>query len=101
MKTSACRDGTVKNQPNKMGTTPQHIHTIPTSCAILPTVCLLVVCRRGLSCTWKGVAWVCSACVVVHSAWVVLYVLLMVAMHFVAAECGRYGPSCVQKLWSG
>ena len=37
-KTSACRDGTLKNQPNKMGTTPQHIHTIPTSCAILPTM---------------------------------------------------------------
>ena len=28
----------LKNQPNKMGTTPQHIHTIPTSCAILPTM---------------------------------------------------------------
>ena len=38
METSACRDGTVKNQPNKKGTTPQHIHTIPTSCAILSTV---------------------------------------------------------------
>ena len=38
MKTSTCRDGTLKNQPNKMGTTPQHIHTIPTSCAILPTM---------------------------------------------------------------
>ena len=38
MKTSACRDGTLKNKPNKMGTTPQHIHTIPTSCAILPTM---------------------------------------------------------------
>ena len=37
-KTSACRDGKLKNQPNKMGTTPQHIHTIPTSCAILPTM---------------------------------------------------------------
>ena len=37
-KTSACRDGTLKNQPNKMGTTPQHIYTIPTSCAILPTM---------------------------------------------------------------
>ena len=37
MKTSVCRDGTLKNQPNKMGTTPQHIHTISTSCAILPT----------------------------------------------------------------
>ena len=42
MKTSACRDGTLKNQPNKMGTTPQHIYTIPTSCAILPT--MLCVC---------------------------------------------------------
>ena len=38
MKTSTCRDETLKNQPNKMGTTPQHIHTIPTSCAILPTM---------------------------------------------------------------
>ena len=27
MKTSACWDGTLKNQPNKMGTTPQHIYT--------------------------------------------------------------------------
>ena len=41
-KTSTCRDGTLKNQPNKMGTTPQYIHTIPTSCAILPT--MLCVC---------------------------------------------------------
>ena len=38
MKASACRDRTLNNQPNKMGTTPQHIHTIPTSCAILPTM---------------------------------------------------------------
>ena len=38
MKTSTCRDEMLKNQPNKMGTTPQHIHTIPTSCAILPTM---------------------------------------------------------------
>ena len=42
MKTSACRDGTLKNQPNKMETTPQHIYTIPTSRAILPT--MLCVC---------------------------------------------------------
>ena len=27
-----------KNQPNKMRMTPQHIHTIPTSCAISPTI---------------------------------------------------------------
>ena len=42
MKTSTCRDGTLKNQPNKMGMTPQHIHIIPTSCAILTT--MLCVC---------------------------------------------------------
>ena len=45
--------------------------------------------------------WVCSACVVVHCAWVVLYDCVVDGCHFVAAECGRYGPSCVQKLWSG
>ena len=38
MKTSACRDETLKNQPNKMGMTPQYFHTIPTSCTILPTL---------------------------------------------------------------
>ena len=38
MKTSACRDGTLKHWPNRMGTTLQHLHTIPTSCAILPTM---------------------------------------------------------------
>ena len=38
MKTSARRDGTLKNQPNKMRTTPQHIYTIPTSCATLLTM---------------------------------------------------------------
>ena len=44
-----------------MGMTPQHFHTIPTSCAILPPptqicfVCLLVVCREEL---WKAVGWV-------------------------------------------
>ena len=42
--------------------------------------------------------WVCSACVVVRSAWVVLYVLLMVAtllllsvvgmVHHVCRSCG-------------
>ena len=33
-----CRDGTLKNQPNKIGTTPQYFHTIPTSCTILQTL---------------------------------------------------------------
>ena len=45
--------------------TPQYFYTIPTSCAILPKlcdcICFLVECRRGLSCRWKGVAWVCCA----------------------------------------
>ena len=34
MKTSVCRGGTLKNQPKEMGMTPQHFHTIPTSCSI-------------------------------------------------------------------
>ena len=38
MKTSACRDGPLKNDPNKMGMTPQHMYTIPISCAILQTM---------------------------------------------------------------
>ena len=37
-KTSACSDGTLKNQANKMGMTRQHFHNIPTSCAILPSM---------------------------------------------------------------
>ena len=52
IKTSACRDGSLKNLPNKMGMTPQHFHTIPTSCAILPPLTqiwsVLVMCREGL-----------------------------------------------------
>ena len=44
METSACRDGTLKNQ---IGTTPQHFLTIPTSCAILPTV-------PCVCCTWEA-----------------------------------------------
>ena len=65
MKTSACRDGTLKNQPNKMETTLQHIYTIPTSCAILPTMLcvLLVVCIAGL---WKAYSWEGIAGCVVH-----------------------------------
>ena len=58
MKTSAYRNGTLKNQPNKMETIPQHIHTI------LPTmlcVCYLVVCIGGL---WKAVGRVSDGCVV-------------------------------------
>ena len=67
MKTSACRDGTLKNQPNKMGTTPQHFYTIPTSCAILPT--MLCVCKcvhsKVVEGSWEGIAG-CVAHVAVH-----------------------------------
>ena len=63
MGTSTCRDGTLKNQPNKMGTTPQHIHTIPTSYAILPTMFCVVSCvhRRVVEGSCEG-----SAGCVVH-----------------------------------
>ena len=59
MKTSACRDGTLKNQPNKMRMTPQHIHTVPTSCQL---------CFVFVSCVHRRVVegsrycWVRSAC---------------------------------------
>ena len=32
------REGTLKNKPNKIGTTPQHIYIILASCAALPTI---------------------------------------------------------------
>ena len=59
MTSQKCRDGSLKNQPNWMGMTPQHFHTILTSCAICHRLhkyglCLLVACR-GL---WKAVGWV-------------------------------------------
>ena len=52
IKTSACRNGSLKNQANKMGVTRQHFHTIPTSCAIVPCVGLRAweVCGRH----WVG-----------------------------------------------
>ena len=57
-KTSACRDGTLKNHCKQDGNA-QQLHIIPTSCAILPiatTLCLLVVCayRRVLEGSWGG-----------------------------------------------
>ena len=51
MKTSACRDGILKNQPNKMGMTPQHIFT-PSCHFANYALCLLVVCIAEL---WKAV----------------------------------------------
>ena len=38
-KTSACRDGTLKIQPDKMEMIPQYFHNVPTSCAILVYLC--------------------------------------------------------------
>ena len=68
MKTSTCREGTLKNQPNKMGTTPQHIYIIPTSCAIFPTICFVFVScvqSRVVEGSWEGIAR-CIAHVEVH-----------------------------------
>ena len=91
MKTSACRDGKLENQPNKMGMTPQHIHTIPTSCAILPT--MFCVCYIGG--LWKVVGRVllCIVHIVVHGVCCVAG-----GCNVVATEHGRYSLSCVQKL---
>ena len=79
-----------------MGTTPQHFHTIPTSCAILPPltqicfVCLLVVCR-GL---WKAVWWVVLGVHVdVHGVWVMLWVAAM--YNVLAILSMTYGLSCL------
>ena len=55
-------DGTIKHQPNKMGMTPQYLHTIPTSCAILSTMpCVCCVHRRVVEGSGVG-----SAGCVVH-----------------------------------
>ena len=91
MKTSTCRDGTLKNQPNKIGTTPQYFYTIPTSCAILPTMhCVCYLCAQkgclGHGSLWNEQCWVCSArCCV----WRVRCVVG--GCNFVTVECGRHG----------
>ena len=78
MKTSTCRDGTLKNQPNKIGTTPQYFYTIPTSCAILPTIFVFVTCvhRRVVlgmeACGTSSTG--CVVHVVVYGECVVLWV---------------------------
>ena len=91
MKTSTCRDGTLKNQPNKIGTTPQYFYTIPTSCAVLPTMhCVCYLCAQkgclGHGSLWNEQYWVCSArCCV----WRVRCVVG--GCNFVTVECGRHG----------
>ena len=92
---SACRDGTLKNQPNKMGKTPQHIHTIPTSCAILPTMFCVFSCvyRMVVEGSGEGIA-VCVVHVDVHGVCCVVG-----GCNVVATEHGRYSLSfCSQKL---
>ena len=90
-KTSTCRDGTLKNQPNKIGTTPQYFYTIPTSCAILPTLhCVCYLCVQkgclGHGRLWDEQYWVCSACCCVWRVGCVVG-----GCNFVAVECGRHG----------
>ena len=128
MKTSACRDATLKNQPNEMGTTPQHIHTIPTSCAICQLCFVFVSCmhRRVVegsgegsarcimhvdvygecvmlwwlqcSCYW---AWRVYSLFCMQKLWAVLNLYGMLGVLSFIAECGRY-MNCLLcgKLWS-
>ena len=91
MTTSTCRDGTLKNQPNKIGTTPQYFYTIPTSCANLPTMhCVCYLCAQkgclGHGSLWNEQYWVCSACCCVWRVGCVVG-----GCNFVAIECGRHG----------
>ena len=73
MKTSVCRDGALKNHPNKMGMTPQHIHTIPT----VTTCANYVLCHLCTHRVVEGSGLGSAGCVVhvdVHGEWVVLWV---------------------------
>ena len=87
-----------------MGMTPQHFHTIPTSCAfLLPltqicSVCLLVVCR-GL---WKAVWWVVLGVHVdVHEDWVMLWVTAMYNVLAILSMADTVCLACMQKLCMG
>ena len=90
MKTSAFRNGTLKNQPNKMGTTPQHIYKIPTSCAILPTT-LFVSCvhSRVVEGSWEGIAG-CTLHVDVHGEFGICNVVARKRM-FLVGCCSSHG----------
>ena len=63
MKTSACRDGTLKNQPNKMGTTPQQFTLVP-FCQLC-FVFVGCVHSRVVEGSWEGIAG-CLVHVAVH-----------------------------------
>ena len=80
------------NQTRWKSMTPQHLHTIPTSCAILPP--LGQICYAFVSCVQKrvveGSVVESAGCVVhadVHGKWVMLC--------NVYTEHGRYGLSCL------
>ena len=97
MKTGACRDGILKNQPNKM---EWHHNTFTPSLHLVPfcQLCLVLVVSIGE--LWKAVGWVVlghiySAC---WCAWRVSCVLG--GCNAIATKHGRYGLSCMQKLWS-
>ena len=100
------RDGTLKNQPNKVGTTPQYFYTIPTSCAILASI--TCVHRRVVlgmeSCVMSSTG--CVVHVVVYGEWVVLWlapnfvaiagmISNSVVLYVEAVEC----KSSTQSVW--
>ena len=83
--------------------TPQHFHTIPTSCAIMSLLtqicfaCLLAVCR-GL---WEAVWWVVLGVHVdVHGEWVTLWVTAMYNVLAILTMADMVSLACMQKLWS-
>ena len=45
-------DGSLKKQPRE-SMTPQHFHTIPTSCAILPQLAQNLICYVFVSCVQR------------------------------------------------
>ena len=83
--------------------TPQHFHTIPTSCAILPPltqicfVCLLVVCRGLLKAVWWVVLGVhVDICM---GEWVLLWVAAMYNVLAVLSIADMVCLACMQKLY--
>ena len=95
IKTSVCRYGTLKTQPNKIGTTPQYFHTIPTSCAILLTIpCICCVHRRVVEGSGVGSAG-CVVHVDMYGEWVVVG-----GCNLIATEHGMGCHICWRVLWS-
>ena len=100
LKTSICRDGTLKNQPNKIGTTPQpSLHLVSFCQLCLVFVTCVPCCQLCLACylcaqegclghgrLWNEQYWVCSTCCCVWrvGCGVGCY-------NFVAIGCGRHG----------